>query len=102
VVAEDADDDKHAVPRPTITSEEEEEASTWWGPTTTVTERRKPREEAKPKDTKTGLAGSAWAPKPKPAPKDSGSRAQPPFLVVPRAGDQQTRTTARKEEKSEK
>ncbi|KAF3019647.1 hypothetical protein E8E15_008591 [Penicillium rubens] len=70
VVADDAEDDKPAVPRPTITSEEEEEASTWWGPTTIVTERKKPREEAKPKDTKAGLAGSHWAPKPKPAPKD--------------------------------
>ncbi|KAJ6178978.1 hypothetical protein N7519_009439 [Penicillium mononematosum] len=70
VVADDGEDDKPAVPRPTITSEEEEEASTWWGPTTTVTERKKPREEAKPKDTKAGLAGSNWAPKPKPAPKD--------------------------------
>ncbi|OQE24027.1 hypothetical protein PENFLA_c010G10440 [Penicillium flavigenum] len=70
VVADDGEDDKPAVPRPTITSEEEEEASTLWGPTTTVTERKKPREEAKPKDTKAGLAGSNWAPKSKPAPKD--------------------------------
>ena len=69
VAADDAEDDKPAVPRPTVTSEEGE-ASAWWGPATTVTERKKPREEAKPRVTKAGLASSNWAPKPKPAPKD--------------------------------
>ncbi|CAG8898838.1 unnamed protein product [Penicillium egyptiacum] len=68
VIASDIEDDKPAVPKPTVTSEEEEEACTQWTAAPTASERKKPKE------TKAGLAHSNWAPEPAPAPpKDDDS-----------------------------